>query len=196
MKIVQVKCPSCNQAIQTKEKDKLFYCDKCNVLHIRESGTPEKVDYEIAEFNQSAQGERVYMPFWRLYATFIVRSKNVQGGTIFKMAQWLKGGSDSGNMFIYIPACDLDAGSFRRLSTMFTGAAPRYPTRLNFGNVKRLPGTMPKQEAAQLADFVVVTMEAEQPGVLQQLDYSLTVNDTKLVYLPFVLTPQGPQPAL
>ncbi len=79
---------------------------------------------------------------------------------------------------------------------MFTGAAPRYPTRLNFGNVRRLPGVMPKQEAAQLADFVVVTMEAEQPGVLQQLDYSLTVNDTKLVYLPFVLTPQGSQPAL
>jgi len=196
MKIVQVKCPSCNQAIQMKEKDKLFYCDKCNVMHIREGGTPERVDFEIAEFNQSAQGERVYMPFWRLYATFIVRSKNVQGGTLFKMAQWLKGGSDSGNMFIYIPACDLDAPSFRRFSTMFTGAAPRYPTRLNFGNVRRLPGVMPKQEAAQLADFVVVTMEAEQPGVLQQLDYSLTVNDTKLVYLPFVLTPQGSQPAL
>jgi len=196
MKIVQVKCPSCNQAIQMKEKDKLFYCDKCNVMHIREGGTPERVDFEIAEFNQSAQGERVYMPFWRLYATFIVRSKNVQGGTLFKMAQWLKGGSDSGNMFIYIPACDLDAPSFRRFSTMFTGAAPRYPTRLNFGNVRRLPGVMPKQEAAQLADFVVVTMEAEQPGVLQQLDYSLTVNDTKLVYLPFVLTPQGAQPAL
>jgi hypothetical protein len=39
-------------------------------------------------------------------------------------------------------------------------------------------------------------MEAEQPGVLQKLDYSLTVNDTKLVYLPFVMTPQGPMSAL
>ncbi len=196
MKVVQVKCPSCNQAISMKGIDKLFYCDKCNVLHIREGGTPEKVDFEIAEFNQSAQGEKVYMPFWRLYTTFIVRSKNVQGGTIFKMSQWLKGGSDSGNMFIYIPASELDAGTFKKLATMFTGAAPRYATRLNFGNVKRLPGVMPKLEAAQLADFVVVTMEAEQPGVLQQLDYSLTVNDTKLVYLPFLMTPQGPVAAL
>jgi hypothetical protein len=196
MKIVQVKCPSCNQAITMKEKDKLFYCDKCNVMHIREGGAPEKVDFEIAEFSPKAQGEKVYMPFWRLYTTFIVRSKNVEGGTIFKMSQWLKGGSDSGNMFIYIPAAELDAGTFRKFSTMFTGAAPRYPTRLNFNNVRRLPGTLPKQEAAQLADFVVVTMEAEQPGVLQKLDYSLTVNDTKLVYLPFVMTPQGPMSAL
>lgn len=196
MRIVQVKCPSCNQAISMKEKDRLFYCDKCNVMHIRDGGESERIDFEIADFSPKAQGEKLYMPFWRLYTTFIVRSKNVQGGTIFKLSQWLKGGSDSGNMFIYIPAAELDAGNFRRLSTMFTGAAPRYATRLNFGGVRRLPGTLPKQEAVQLADFVVVTMEAEQPGVLQQLDYSLTVNDTKLVYLPFVMTPQGPAPAL
>ena len=196
MRVVQVKCPSCNTAITMKEKDRLFYCDKCNVMHIRDTGVPEKIDYEIAEFNQSAQGERVYVPFWRLYTTFIVRSKNVEGGTIFKMTQWLKGGSDSGNMFIYIPASELDAANFRRLATMFTGAGPRYPTRLNFAGVKRIPATMPKQEAAKLADFVVVTMEAEQPGVLQRLDYSLTVNDTKLVYLPFIRTAGGLQPAL
>ncbi len=196
MRILQVKCPSCNQAISMKEKDRLFYCDRCNVMHIREGGMSERIDFEIAEFNPKAQGERVYMPFWRLYTTFVVRSKNVQGGAVFKMSQWLRGGSDSGNMFIYIPASELDANNFGRLSTMFTGAAPRYATRLNFANVRRIPGTLPKQEAVQLADFVVVTMEAEQPGVLQQLDYSLTVNDTKLVYLPFVMTPQGPVPAL
>jgi len=39
-------------------------------------------------------------------------------------------------------------------------------------------------------------MEAEQPGVLQQLDYSLTVNDTKMVYLPFIRTASGMIPAL
>lgn len=196
MKVVQVKCPACNQGIIMKEKDTLFFCDKCNTMHIREGGIPEKIDYEIAEFNQSAKGEKVYMPFWRLYTTFIVRSKNVEGGTIFKMSQWLKGGSDSGNMFIYIPAPDLDAATFRKFSTMFTGSAPRYPTRLNFGGVRRMPAVLPKKMASQLADFVVVTMEAEQPGVLQQLDYSLTVNDSKLVYLPFVITPQGPMAAL
>ncbi len=194
MRVIQVKCPSCNTAITMKEKDRLFFCDKCNVMHIRDTGTPEKVDFEIADFNPasaSIQGERVYMPFWRLYTTFIVRAKSVEGGALFKMSQWLKGGSDSGNMFIYIPASELDAGSFKKFSTMFTGAAPRYPTKLNFSGVKRIPATMPKAEAAQLADFVVVTMEAEQPGVLQKLDYSLTVNDTKLVYLPFVRTASG-----
>jgi Zn-finger nucleic acid-binding protein len=195
MKVIQVKCPQCNSPIQMKQKDRVFFCTQCSTMHVRDGGI-EKLDYEIAEFNPNTQGERTYMPFWRIYATFIVRSKNVEGGTFFKLASMLKGGSDSGNVFIYVPAADLDTANFRRIAVQFTSNPPRYPTRLNFGNVSRLPAVISKQEAAELADFVVITMEAEQPGVLQRLDYTLTVNDTKLVYLPFVRAAQGLMPAL
>jgi hypothetical protein len=195
MRVIQVKCPQCNSPIQMKQKDKVFYCTQCNTMHIRDGGI-EKLDYEVAEFSPTAQGERVYMPFWRIYATFVVRSKSVEGGTLFRLSTMLKGGSDSGSMFIYVPAAELDTANFRRIAVQFTSNSPRYPTRLNFGNVARLPAAISKQEAGELADFVVVTMEAEQPGVLQKLDYDLTVNDTKLVYLPFVRTAQGLMPAL
>jgi hypothetical protein len=195
MRVIQVKCPQCNSPIQMKQKDKVFYCTQCNTMHIRDGGI-EKLDYEVADFNPTAQGERVYMPFWRIYATFVVRSKSVEGGTLFRLSTMLKGGSDSGSMFIYVPAAELDTANFRRIAVQFTSNSPRYPTRLNFGNVARLPAAISKQEAGELADFVVVTMEAEQPGVLQKLDYDLTVNDTKLVYLPFVRTAQGLMPAL
>jgi len=195
MKVIQVKCPQCNSPIQSKVRDHIFFCPQCNTIHVRNGGI-EKLDCEIAEFNQTVQGERLYMPFWRVYATLVVHSKNVEGGSLFKLTQWLKGASDSGNMFIYIPATELDNAGFRTLSSRFTSSPPKYATRLNFGNVTRLPATVSKQEAAELADFVVVTMEAEQPGVLQQLNYTLTVNDTKLVYLPFVKGSQGMMPAL
>lgn len=195
MRVIQVRCPQCNSPIQMKQKDKVFYCTQCNTMHIRDGGI-EKLDYEVAEFNPTAQGERAYMPFWRIYATFVVRSKSVEGGTLFRLSTMLKGGSDSGNMFIYVPAAELDTANFRRIAVQFTSNPPRYPTRLNFGNVARLPAAISKQEAGELADFVVVTMEAEQSGVLQRLDYDLTVNDTRLVYLPFVRTAQGLMPAL
>jgi len=195
MRVIQVRCPQCNSPIQMKQKDKVFYCTQCNTMHIRDGGI-EKLDYEVAEFNPTVQGERAYMPFWRIYATFVVRSKSVEGGALFKLSTMLKGGSDSGNMFIYVPAAELDTANFRRIAVQFTSNPPRYPTRLNFGNVARLPAAISKQEAGELADFVVVTMEAEQSGVLQRLDYDLTVNDTRLVYLPFVRTAQGLMPAL
>jgi hypothetical protein len=194
--VIQVKCPNCNAPIFSKERDRLFYCAQCNTLHVRDGGVLP-LDFEIAEFGQTApQGERVYMPFWRLYSTFIIRSKSVEGGTIFRLSQWLNGDTNSGNMFVFIPATDLEPGSFKTLATQFTASPPRYATRLNFGNVRRMPASVSKEEATELADFVVVTMEAEQPGTLQRLDYSLKVNDAKIAYLPFVMTPTGMYPAL
>jgi len=103
---------------------------------------------------------------------------------------------DSGSLFIYLPATDMDPNALKYWSTTFTATPPRYATRLNFGGVRRLPASMTKDEATQMADFVVVTMEAEKPGVLQRLDYSLTVNDAKVVYLPFVYAQSGMIPAL
>lgn len=195
MNVVQVKCPSCNTPIYSKQRDKLFYCDKCNTLHVRDGGV-DKVEYEIAEFNASAQGERVYMPFWRMYSSFVIRSKSVEGGQLSRLASWLKGGGDTGSLFIYLPATDMDANSMKYWSTNFTANNPRYATKLNFGGVRRLPASVTKEEAKNLADFVVVTMEAEKAGVLQRLDYSLTVNDAKVVYLPFVYAKGGMVPAL
>jgi hypothetical protein len=34
-------------------------------------------------------------------------------------------------------------------------------------------------------------MEAEKPGVLQDLDYNLTVRDARIVYLPFFTSASG-----
>ena len=86
MRVIQVKCPQCNSPIQQKQKDKIFFCTQCNATHVRNGGV-EKLDVEIAEFNSNTQGERAYAPFWRVYATFIVRSKSVEGGSLFKLSK-------------------------------------------------------------------------------------------------------------
>jgi hypothetical protein len=194
--VIQVKCPACSSPIYSKEKDRLFFCAKCNTMHVRDqSGGVERMDFEVAEFSQTApQGERVYVPFWRLYSTFVIRSKSIEGGQLFRLAQWVKGNNDTGNMFIYVPATNLDPGSFKSLATQLTANPPRYATRLNFNSLRRMPSVVTRDEAVEMADFIVVTMEAEQPGTLQRLDYTLTVNDAKIVYLPFVLSPTGMYP--
>jgi hypothetical protein len=53
-----------------------------------------------------------------------------------------------------------------------------------------------KEEANKLANFVVITIEAEKPGVLQNLEYSLEIKDARIIYLPFNSTPGGLRPAL
>ena len=195
MKVVQVRCPSCNSPIYSKQRDRMFYCDKCNVIHVRDGGV-DKIDFDIAEFGSAPQGDSVYVPFWRLYCSFIIRSKSVEGGHLFRLASWMRGADGSGTLFIYVPAADFDPATFKRLAIDFTVSSPKYSTRLNFGSVRRMPTSLSREEAAELADFIVVTMEAEKPGVLQRLDYTLTVNGTKMVYLPFGVGPRGMAPAL
>ncbi|MFA9388053.1 MAG: MipA/OmpV family protein, partial [Methyloceanibacter sp.] len=108
-----VKCPSCNSPIYSKQRDQLFYCDKCNVLHTRNGGV-EKLDFEIAEFSGSPSGERVFVPFWRLYCSFIIRSKSVEGGHVFRLMSWTKDEDGSGTLFIHIPAADFDPSTFKK----------------------------------------------------------------------------------
>lgn len=195
MKVIQVKCPKCNAPIVMKQKDRLFLCTQCNTLHTRDEGV-EVIPFEIAEFHPNIHGDDVYVPFWKMNATFEIRYKRSEGGIISKLAAFVKGGSNTGNIAIFIPATDLDTATFRRLVSLFLSNPPRYTTRFNFGGVRNLPSTVTRKEAAELADFAVVTMEADQPGVLQNLDYSLKISDSKIVYLPFVMTPGGLNPAL
>ena len=192
MKVVQVKCPNCNNPINMKQVDMLFFCDNCRTLHVRDGGV-HVVDYEIADFGRSAsQTNRVYVPFWRMYSSFVIQNTQVAGGSMFKLSNWIRGGQgNSGDLFIFVPAADFDPPTFKNLATAYTANPPRYASRLDFNNVPRLPATMTREVAAKMADFVVVTMEAEKPGVLQQLDYSLKVNDAMIVYLPFLSSAQG-----
>jgi hypothetical protein len=192
MKVVQVRCPHCSNPIKMKQKDLLFYCDSCKTMHVRDGGVTV-VDYEIGDFGRGApQGDRVYVPFWRLYCSFTIQNVKIEGGGFYKLSNWLKGGTGtSGDIFIFVPASDFDPATFKRLAIMMTTLPPQYASRTDFNNVPRLPTTMTKEEAIQMAHFVVITMEAEKPGILQDLDYSLQVNDARAVYLPFLTSQQG-----
>jgi hypothetical protein len=183
--------------IMSKQRDLLLYCPQCGTLHVRDGGV-NVVDYEIADFSKSApiQG-RTYVPFWRLNANYVIKNIDSSGGTVRKLSEWMKGGAQQGgDIFIFVPAPDFDPPTFKRFAIMFTSNWPKYAVRADFGGFPRLPAVMPKEEASQLANFVVITLEAEKSGVLQFIDYSLEVKDSRIIYLPFTSGAQGLVPAL
>jgi len=196
LRVVQVKCPKCSYPIKLKQRDRLFYCDNCGTIHvIREDGV-NIIDYDIADFNPAAGANRFYVPFWRLKCSFTIHHRSVSGGYVFKLSSWIKNEGGSGELFVYIPASEFDSQTFRRLATNFTTNPPGYRTRSDFDAATRVPATMTREEAAELADFVIVTIEAEKPGVLQGLNYTLSVNEYRLIYMPFIIDQSGMYPAL
>jgi|GEM_PF-418980 endogenous inhibitor of DNA gyrase (YacG/DUF329 family) len=192
MKVTQVKCPKCELPLYMEQQDEFFYCSHCGTIHTREMQRVERIPYEIADFRDSTPADnRIYVPFWRLLTDFRIKSQDVRGGFFGKMGQALKGGDRGGALYIFVPAAHLETPAFRYWSVNLTINNPRYGTRNDFGGTKRMPAATNREEAIELADFVAVTLEAEKPGTLQYLDYSLTVNEAKVVYLPFVSSPSG-----
>lgn len=196
MRVIQVKCPKCEQPIYQRKRDNMFHCENCGTIHYRDMRGTHEVTYEIASAASDLVGEMYYMPFWRLYCHFNIRSQNVEGGYMHKLATKLKGGGEGGMIFIFVPASDVDTTTFRYWAVNLTTNNPHYSVRQDFNRIDRLPTTMNEEEAMEMADFVAVTLEAEKPGKLQFLDYDLKVQETKLVYLPFVQGAKGLQIAV
>ncbi|MEM4160710.1 MAG: hypothetical protein QW531_01870 [Thermoplasmata archaeon] len=184
MKVVQIKCPKCQNPFYSRFTDMVFLCEHCGALHVRE---PELkiLDYEFWEFGRAGQGDKYYMPFWRLYTTVTIHHMQVAGGVLVKLANLLAGGGSSGNIFIYVPAIELSPEEFKYWSNLLTFTTPRANIALKIDkSIPRLPVKISETEAIKLADFLVLTYEAEKPGVLQDISYDLRVNNTKLIYFP------------
>lgn len=196
MKIIQVKCPNCGQAIYQKTRDEMFLCQNCGAIHHRDEKGAHNVPFEVAPPSPGSGGQLFYMPFWRLRCDFLIRSRDVEGGLLHKLAASFKGGDNGGMLYIFVPAAELDTATFRQLAVALTTSPPRYAARQDFGGIERTPTIMGQAEAIEMADFVAVTLEAEKPGTLQYLDYDLKVQEAKLIYLPMINTPNGPWPAI
>jgi hypothetical protein len=192
VKVVQVNCPQCEQPIYQKRTDEMFLCQNCGALHHRDMAGPHLVPYEIADPNPQATGQRYYLPFWRLLCQVNIKSRDEVGGWTQRLSKSIKGGDNGGTLYVFMPASELDTATFRRLSVTLTMSPPHYVARKDFLGIERVSTTMSQSEAVEMADFVVVTLEAEKPGTLQHLDYELKVQESKLIYLPFVNSASGP----
>lgn len=185
MKVLQVKCPRCGKASHSKTKDPVILCDGCNSIHTMTPAGPAVLEYEIAEFGKKLEGKKVHVPFWRLFATVTIFSENVSGAWVQRLFEGGAGGAQrSGNMFIFVPAIDLSPELWKSWAQDYTTNPPDYRGLDRFEG-ERVPCTIDEDAARKLADFLVLTFEAEKPGVLQNINYSVEVQHTKLIYLPF-----------
>ena len=188
VKVTLVKCPSCGKPIQGTA-DRVFICD-CGVAHTRDDAGTKTLRYEVAAPNPQAvaQAEPVYVPIWKINTNVAILRERSEGGFFNKLFgdNW-KGGA----VTIYVPAVEWDPQSWKHWSQTLTGKPPQYTPQQGFGSRKRMPVVLDAEQAKQLADFIVLTYEAEKPGVLQDIAYEVKVIDSSLLYLPFVQLPSG-----
>ncbi len=190
VRVILVKCTQCGAPVQGDHADRVYVCGSCGTAHTRDDSGAKPLKYEIASPNPAAiaQGEPVYLPVWRLDSEVTINRARSEGGFLNKLfgKDW-KGG----RMMVFVPAIEWDPKSFKYWAQTLTTKPPQYTLAQGFGNHKRMALAISEEGAMQLADFLVLTFEAEQPGVLQDIDYTVKVHGTQLVYLPFLQTQAG-----
>lgn len=192
VKLTRVECPKCKVPLVSKqrEEDLLFLCE-CGTIHVREPD-PTVISYEIAEPFDMSGGNMVYVPFWRVSTTVRILDSDVAGGFVYKLSAFFQGSGQSvAQVNVFVPATKLPAEEFRKWSTTLTNNPPRYSRAKDFDRIERMPGNVSRKEAEELADFVILTNEAEKPGTLQRIQYEMTINAMSMVFLPFVRDSYG-----
>lgn len=189
VRVVAVNCPSCKRPVEQEYLDTVFYCP-CGYLHTRDDEGIHAIRYDIAapDPRAVASSRVVYAPFWRLDSHVTVHHERSKGGFFRRLfgRDW-KGG----RIFIFIPAVEWGLGEFKRWASALTRNPPRYRQAKGFGHHGRLPVSLSAEEAEHLADFLVMVIEVDKPGTLQELDFSMRFNDAVLTYLPMVRSGRG-----
>ena len=169
--------------IEGKVVDAVHLCD-CGVLHTRDDDGVRRLDFMIAapKTPDTPPSAMVYVPFWQLDSDVHIHYTRSEGGYFNKIfgKDW-KGG----RVHIFVPAVEWDPTTYKHWAGTLTSNPPQLYPASSFGPYDRVPVTVLEGEAAKMADFLILSFEAEKPGTLQEISYEVNVRGTKLLYLPF-----------
>ncbi len=179
----ELKCASCGAPLKSRERDRMLMCEHCGSMSLYAEGKVGPVAYTIVRPTVELTDPLVYVPFWIVNAALDVHSEKISGGKISRMISDTK--QMRGTRDFYVCAAGAVPEEYARVWNMnLTLNQPEFETIQAFKGGKREVTTMEKETAGHNAEFLFLRYEAEIPGTLQELDYTFTVNSTKVLYLP------------
>lgn len=188
MRITEVKCPDCGYPIFSRDTDLIVLCDRCGALHNREHPA-YVVSYEMGELEWPGTDGKAYLPFWCLDVAFHITKVENKYDRLTLYGLLVSGVEKEGRIKMFVPAFTLDPLLFREMAVHLTNHPPAVrPEKLD-PKVRRLPCIVKSGTAEKMANFLFITDVADKPGVLQDLDYRLTVISDRLVYLSCCASP-------
>ncbi|MBP9191078.1 MAG: hypothetical protein KBF96_00855 [Ignavibacteria bacterium] len=187
-KLEAVKCKQCGSGLVVEVNDNIVYCTSCGSGFEIINGEMTPIEINFAAAAIRGEGEVVYKPFWLLRTNLNIMERNASGNFLKNIF----GGSNdntSGEILFYIPAfyCSLDV--MKNLATEFTIKNPvASPQKYN---VKLTGFAYGKEDAKKLAEFILISMEAEKSDVMKDFNYKMDFTSFEIVGIPFYNTGNG-----
>lgn len=183
-----VKCKKCDSGLTVEVNDNIVYCSSCGSGFEIVNGEFIPIEINFAAAALRAEGEMVYKPFW-LLKTHVDIQERKAGGNFLKNLFGGSGEQTSGDITFYIPAfyCSLDI--MKNLSTQFTMRNPvASPQKYN---TKLVGFAYGKEDAKKLAEFILISLEAEKSDVMKNFQYKINFNSFEILGIPFYKMTDG-----
>jgi len=191
LRLVALKCEKCGSLLDAGQSDVVYYCNNCDTGYelINEKDDLVPVDVEFALPENTRDAEIIYYPFW-VFDTDIEISSREASGTIGSLGKFIKKkvgaeGDVKPVEKFYVPAFDTSMENIKKLGLEFTQNQPDYDTIKK----DKIKGCIySREDAAKIADFIFLSLEAEKADMLKHISYSLGLSSPKIVGIPFYRT--------
>lgn len=187
-KLEAVKCKKCDSGLMVEVNDNIVYCSSCGSGFEIINGELVPIEINFASAAIRGEGEMIYKPFWLLKAHLNIAERKASGNFLKNIF----GGSNdntSGNITFYIPAFYCSIEAMKNLATQFTIRNPvASPQKYN---TKLVGFAYGKEDAKKLAEFILISMEAEKSDTMKSFNYDMKFDNMEILGIPFYKTGNG-----
>jgi hypothetical protein len=184
--LVPLDCPACGAPLAAEADDVVFYCTACGSGFRHEPEAPRalapvEVGFVLAPTTPAAG----WLPFWLLPARLEILRRDAAGGLLSGLLGLLAGGEGEApaDPAFLIPAFALPIERLVDVAVQYTTRRPHLGERLG----ERLTGGVHgPEDAAKLAHYALITVEAEKRDTLRDVDYRLELGTPRLLGVPWV----------
>lgn len=171
VRLIPLTCIRCHGPVQAQPDEVAWVCEHCG-QGLLLSGEKGLVSLDIF-FSKDIQPGEKGMPFWVARGTTQIRRRETYKGDEMRTAQefW-----SSARLF-YIPAWEtsLEEVVSRGVALL------RNPVRMESGPAAPfLPVTTPREDLSALAEFMVVSIEADRKDAMKSIDFDLSLEPAQL----------------
>ncbi len=179
-----LQCPLCGEEMEQPWGEVITPCKKCSHLLDITADTVKIVPYDVAKPDLLAkvamEGVKAdFIPFWRFDVNFEVTDKLAGGDTKTGLPDI------DGKRSYYICAADIPRYLAEPWEIDMTIRNPEIVEAVAGYEGNYLPILINKNTARELTEFLYLRYETEKPGVLQVLRYNFTVENSRIVYIPY-----------
>jgi hypothetical protein len=186
-KLEAIKCKNCGSGLVVEINDFVTYCTNCGSGFEIIDGVLQPIEVNFASPVRPAEGELIYKPFWILKTSVTILERTSTGGFLKN----LFGGHDGsgGNIKFYIPAFRMPVDNMKEMATAFTVKDP-VPSPQKF-NVKVTGFAYGKEDAMKIAEFLLISFEADKSDTMKTFRYEINVDSYEILGIPFYKLSNG-----